>query len=117
MGPQHITPAPAALDAHMVAEARSFKRIAKGNLLGLADVELAGILLIHQCPILRAGDRIFVALPQRPKTGRDDKLVRDHAGKVVYESLYEWTDRAASDAFTESVLRSLIAQWGRDVLS
>jgi hypothetical protein len=57
-----VTPSPPALDESMAAEVRAYKRIGKGNLVGLADVSLAGVLLIHGCPILRSGDQIFCAL-------------------------------------------------------
>jgi hypothetical protein len=108
--PAAIVPAGTMVAPTLVAEAVAWKPINKGNLLGLVDVVIAGVLSARGCPVLRSGAGVFVALPQKPSIGRDDKVLRS-GGKIVYESVWSWTNRDAGDAFSASVLRSIAEQW------
>ena len=90
--------------------------IHRGQLVGKVDVILAGALIIFDCRVLLGSTGAWVALPARPKIGRDDRVTRDDNGKVIYVSVLKWTGRDATGQWSSAVIASLVAQYGPAVL-
>jgi hypothetical protein len=83
---------------------RGFRPLPKGALIGFADIELPGGLLVHDCPIFRAKDAgAWAALPAKPVVDRDGKQRPDINGKRQFAPMLEWRSRELSNRFSAAV--------------
>lgn len=88
-----------------------WKPLQRNTLCGFASIRLGATLKIHDVAVHRhAGGRCWAQLPAKPMISADGTAKRDANGKVQYVPLMEWTDRAASDRFSEAVIAAIEAQ-------
>lgn len=76
-------------------------------MLGLIDIELAGLRLL-KLPVIRGPHGVFVALPRTARIGRDGRQERDAAGKLVFDLVVEGQSKEAANRF-QNAIRELIA--------
>jgi hypothetical protein len=95
---------------------RGFRPLAKGTLIGFADIELPGALLVHDCPVFRAKDgSAWAALPAKPVVDRDGKQKADANGKRQFAPVLEWCNRELANRFSAVVI-NLIRRAAPDTL-
>ena len=80
--------------------------IRKGSLLGLIDVEFAGLRLL-KLPVIAGPHGVFIGLARSAKIGRDGKQERDAAGKLAFDPLVEWQSKDIANRF-QAAIRQLI---------
>jgi hypothetical protein len=86
-----------------------FHRLHRNTLFGFATIRIAELHLeIAGVAIHQKGDKRWTALLSRPQV-KDNALVREDDGKVVYSSILQFTSRAVADAFSQRVIEALIA--------
>ena len=85
------------------------KQQRKGALLGFVKIQLGSSLRINDCPVLQSGDHCWVALPGKPRLGRDGRQAVGSNGKPEWLPVLEWSNRAASDRFSASVVDAIAA--------
>ncbi len=93
----------------------SLKLICKPPVLAVVDALVGRALEIDGIMIMRSPGNLWISMPAKPQIGRDDKVVRDSAGKVKYIPTMKWTDRIIADRFKNSLLNAVAAQYGPDV--
>ena len=82
-----------------------FRPLPKGALIGFADIELPGGLLVHDCPIFRAKDGgAWAALPVKPVFDRDRRQKADINGKRQFAPVLEWRSRELANRFSVAVI-------------
>jgi hypothetical protein len=79
----------------------------KNSLLGFAKIKL-GALEISDVTVHTANGRKWAGLPSKPILDRDGTVKRD-GDKIVYAKVLSWSDRGASDRFSEGVLLAIEA--------
>jgi hypothetical protein len=80
-----------------------FKPLRKGALIGFATVELPIGLEIRDCPVCMSRGKAWAGLPGKPQL-KDDRVIRDERGKLVYSTILDWRERGLRDAFSERVV-------------
>ena len=92
----------------------AFRPMAKNTLRGFARIRIRELPLIVNYVTLheKAGSR-WAGLPGRPQI-RDGVVVTDERGKTAYAAVLEFENRAAGDAFSEAVWRSVEAMASLD---
>jgi hypothetical protein len=80
-----------------------WRRLRRGSLVGFADVELPAFgLRFCGCSVFEKNGRRWATLPGRPQV-KDGQLIRDDAGKLVYEPSAIWLDTRLGEAFSGRV--------------
>jgi hypothetical protein len=88
-----------------------WKPLRRNTLQGFASIRLGATLKIHDVAVHRhENGRRWAQLPAKPILQADGSVKRDGSGKVQYAPLLEWSDRAASDRFSEAVIEAIEAQ-------
>ena len=92
----------------------AFRPMAKNTLRGFARIRIRELHLIVNDVTLheKAGSR-WAGLPGRPQIC-DGVVVTDKRGKTAYAAVLEFENRAAGDAFSEAVWRSVEAMASLD---
>lgn len=90
---------------------REFKNQA-GTLLGFFSAEMPSGIVIHGLKLMVGpqGTR-FVGMPGEKRRGENDQPVLDDRGKLVYDQVVDFRDRATRDRFNEAVLAALRAKY------
>lgn len=84
-----------------------WKAMQKNSLRGFASVRVGKSLVIEDCPVHCSNGKRWAALPSKPLIDKDGLAQRDPAGKIKYVPLIKWTDRDASDRFSEGVIAAV----------
>jgi hypothetical protein len=84
-----------------------WRPVIRSSLRGFAKFRLGRTLVINDCPAHCSHGRKWVALPAKPQLSRERELVRDANGKLQYSAVLEWTDRTASDAFSDAAVGAI----------
>jgi hypothetical protein len=87
----------------------------KNTLHGFAVVELPSGLVIRDVSIHEKAGKWWVGLPARPQIGQDDKVIRNHSGKVQYAATLGWKDRDLADRFSAAVVELVRAEHPGDL--
>ena len=104
-GRRSDTSAAAPVQSSQRVRLQSFKPLVKGALRGFATIEMAGGLVLHECPICRGGDgKAWVALPAKPVLNRDGRHRHDINGKSQYAPVAEWRSRDLANGFSAAVI-------------
>lgn len=89
------------------------------TLRGFVDVELQvendRRLQILECPVHDGPNGPWVGLPRKVQIDRDGTVRLKADGRRDYAAILQWGDRAASDAFSEAVIKVLLRRH-RDAL-
>jgi hypothetical protein len=93
-----------------------WKPFPKGALCGFASIRLGRTLVIHDVPVLQSHGRAWAGLPGKPLIGTDGIGLRDEKGRQRYARMLEWTNRQASDRFSEAVVSAVRQEHGADAL-
>jgi hypothetical protein len=84
---------------------RGFRPLARGALIGFADLELPSGLALFECPIFRAKDgNAWVALPSKPVVDRNGKQQTDINGKRQFAPVLEWRSRELANQVSAAVV-------------
>lgn len=103
-----------AAPAKLTIVTKDWKPFHRNTLRGFCTVVIEEVRLnIHDVTIHVRGDSRWAGLPGRPLLDRDGNPLRDPAGKVRYDRVLSWHSKAVSDAFSERVIASLLAQHPR----
>ncbi len=100
-------------DQSMPVALLGWKSIAKGALLGFADVRLGRTLTIHDVPVLASGGRVWASLPGKPLVGADGMVLRDGKGKTRYAPVLEWDDKASRERWSVAVVEAVEREHGK----
>src|SRR5215469_16307556 len=85
----------------------ALKQVRRRTLIGFATVEF-GALRIIDCPVHQyEGGKSWLALPSRPQLDEDGRHRRDPSGKLLYQPVIEWRDRAANQRFCQIIISEL----------
>lgn len=92
-----------------------WKPMVRNTLRGFVTIKLGRSLIVHDAPVhctARADGtmRYWCGLPSKPQVDRTGQALRDDKGKVRYTPILEWSDRAASDRFSDGVIAAIEAQ-------
>jgi hypothetical protein len=79
--------------------ASNLRRIDKGAVMGVVDLEIAAWHMTITCMWMQKGDREWVSLPSERYTNRD--------GKIVYRDLVKFTDKTAHERFQAAALAAI----------
>ena len=79
----------------------------RNNLLGFADIEVAGIIIIKEVAIHRH-NTAWANPPARPVV-RDGQLIRDERGKIVHEPVVAFPNKDARDLWSTKVIEAVRA--------
>jgi hypothetical protein len=98
------------MSAAMPVVVLSFKNLRRNSLRGFASIRLGASLKINDVAIHRhESGKCWAALPSKPVLMADGTAKKGDNGKLVYVPMMEWSDKAASDRFSESVIAALEA--------
>ncbi|MEO1089345.1 MAG: hypothetical protein AAFX81_01830 [Pseudomonadota bacterium] len=87
----------------------SYRSIGRGSLLGFAEVELDGGLVLHGVGIFEKDGRRWANPPGKPRLDRDQKPVRGAGGRIEYDPVVSFATKSQRDAFSETVVAGLVA--------
>jgi hypothetical protein len=88
-----------------------WKPLERNSLRGFASIRLGATLKIHDVAVHRhENGRCWAQLPAKPMLQTDGSVKRNPDGKIQYVPLLEWSDRAASDRFSEAVIAAIEAE-------
>jgi|HubBroStandDraft_4_1064222.scaffolds.fasta_scaffold1033471_2 hypothetical protein len=92
-----------------------WRALRKNALFGFAVVELPSGLVIRDVSVHEKAGRWWVGLPARPQIGHDDRVIRNHSGKVQYSATIGWRDRDLADRFSAAVVDLVRAEHPSDL--
>lgn len=87
-----------------------WKPVTKGSLRGFATIRLGKTLRIKDVTVLTSHGKNWASLPSKPMIGADGTTIKKD-GKTQYVPILEWTDKAASDRFSEAVVAAVEAEY------
>lgn len=85
----------------------AWKPLPRNSLRGFAKVRLGKSMIINDVAVHCSHGRRWAQLPAKPLVLSDGQVKRDQNGKMTYVPLVEWTDREASDRFSEAVISAV----------
>jgi hypothetical protein len=84
-----------------------WKPLQRNTLQGFASVEVVEMgLVIRDVAIHQKNDRAWAAPPSVPWI-KDDRVVRDDAGKIKYSIILEFPRKEVRDAFSAAVIHAV----------
>jgi hypothetical protein len=103
----------------------AFKPLARGSMLGFADLEMTSGLILRGCTLLESNGRRWCNPPSRPRLDGDRKPMTDDGGKIVYAVVVDFASKtirsrwsaeavAAIDAYISTTPAGAGAVSGRD---
>lgn len=96
------------MTAPMPVAILAWRPLTRNTLRGFATVRLGAALKINDVAVHRhENGRCWAAMPSKPVILPDGSAKIGDNGKQIYVPILEWTDRAASDRFSESVVAAL----------
>ena len=89
---------------------QQFKPLRRNTLVGFAQVFIPELKLsIKDIALHRKGESRWAALPAKPMLDKTGAVIRDAtSGKISYSNIFEFTDRATRDAFSNACVRAVI---------
>jgi hypothetical protein len=93
---------------------REWRPCFKNTLRGFCVVELPSGLIVRDVSIHEKAGKWWACLPAKPQIGSDDKVIRNHGGKVQYAAVISWRDRDLSDRFSAAVVDLVRSQHPAD---
>lgn len=90
----------------MKATCLAWRAMRRNTLLGFARIQL-GALTINDVSVNTSNGKTWANLPSKPMVDREGNAAKTPEGKIRYVPLLEWTDRGASDRFSEAVIAAV----------
>lgn len=88
----------------------SWRPLNRNSLRGFASVRVGASLKINDVAVHRhANGKAWAQMPSKPVITHEGTVKRGPDGKIVYSPMLEWTDRGASDRFSEAVIAAIEA--------
>jgi len=89
---------------------RDFKPFHRNTLRGFVSIRIVELRLdVKDIAIHVKGDARWAALPAKPMIDRNGVVLRDSTtGKVAYSNIFEFTDRATRNAFSNAVVAAVL---------
>jgi hypothetical protein len=89
-----------------------WRALHRHTLRGFVVIHIAELrLTIRDIVVHEKEGRRWVQLPARPQLDRNQQLVKDQAGKILYATLMTWDSRDVSDAFSARVVEALLGRF------
>jgi hypothetical protein len=70
-----------------------FKPLARGSMLGFADLEMSSGLILRGCTYHESYGKHWCSPPGRPQLDADRKLMVDEGGKIVYAAVVDFASK------------------------
>lgn len=84
-----------------------WRAVSRNSLRGFAKVRLGKSLIISDIAVHCSHGKRWAQLPSKPQIDREGLPKRDERGKILYVPILEWTDRLASDRFSQAVIAAI----------
>lgn len=85
----------------------SWKSMPRNSLRGFAKIRLGKTLIMNDVAVHCSHGKRWAQLPSKPLLDREGNPKREASGKLTYVPILEWTDREASDRFSEAVIAAV----------
>ena len=85
----------------------AWKPMDRNSLRGFARIRLGKSMIISDVAVHCSHGRRWAQPPAKAQLDKDGIAKRDEKGKVAYVPVIEWTDRDASDRFSEAVIAAV----------
>ena len=96
------------MSAPMPVAVLNWRPLVRTTLRGFVTIRLGAALKINDVAVHRhENGKCWAAMPSKPVTLPDGSIKKGDNGKSVYVPILEWTDRGASDRFSESVIGAI----------
>ena len=98
------------MSAKLTIICTSFKPLCKNTLRGFATIQIPDLrMTMHEVAIHAQHGKAWAQPPARPWV-KDGQLVRAQDGKIQYSPLFEFTSGAVRSAFSDAVIRAVMAR-------
>jgi hypothetical protein len=88
-----------------------WRPLSRNSLSGFATVELLNGLTISNISVHLSHGKTWASLPTRPQINSDGTARRGEDGRVIYNPVLKWPDRALQDGFSGAVVQALGAAY------
>lgn len=89
-------------------EVNGWRHIDKGPVVGsIETISLPSGLILHGCLVMTGERGPWVALPSKPRIGRDGTQMTTEGGKRVYDPCVSFADRDRRERFSAQVIDAL----------
>jgi hypothetical protein len=97
------------MNAKLTVRCVAWRPLCRNTLRGFATVRVEEMrLAFHEVAIHTSHGKAWAQLPGRP-WAKDGQLVTGDDGKVKYQPLFEFDTSAVRDAFSDAVIRAVLA--------
>jgi hypothetical protein len=89
---------------------KDFKPLHRNTLRGFATIRINEMRLeVRDIAIHKKNESRWAALPSKPMIDKDGAVIRDReTGKIAYANIFEFTDRATRNAFSDAVVAAVL---------
>ena len=85
----------------------TFKPLARGSMLGFADLQMPSGLILKGCSLLESNGRRWVNPPGRPQLDADRKAMLDDAGKIIYAVSIDFSTKAIRSRWSAEAVAAI----------
>jgi hypothetical protein len=96
-------------DKMMPVTVLNWRPLAKGSLLGFAEIRL-GALIITDVTVNQSNGTRWAGLPAKAQIDREGNVRRDN-GKILYSKVMQWATKEAGDRFSQSVIAAIMEKY------
>src|SRR5690348_14715484 len=83
------------------------RALRKGGLLGFAKVELPSGMILADVAILTGERGPWASPPSKPIINRDGQALKDASGRIRYQAIVEFRDKATRDRWSAAIIEAL----------
>jgi hypothetical protein len=83
---------------------KEWKPMERNALRGFATVEFASGLVINDVSVLVTDGKPWASPPSKPMLNRDGQALKDKNGKIRYQPIIEFANKAARDRWSDAVV-------------
>lgn len=83
-----------------------WKEMKRNTLRGFAKIRLGKWMILHDVAVHAGSGRRWATAASKPQI-KDGAVVKGDDGKMKYVPIVEWTDREASESFSEGVIAAV----------
>jgi hypothetical protein len=96
--------------AKLTISCHDFKPLYRNTLRGFVAIRIGELRLdVKDIAIHAKGNSRWAALPAKPMIDRDGAALRDSTtGKILYNNIFEFADRATRNAFSDAVVAAVL---------
>lgn len=85
----------------------AFKHLARGSLLGFADIEMDSGMVLLGCTFHAANGKRWCNPPGRPQLDRDRQLIYDDGGKIAYAPVVEFVEARTRFRWSDAAVAAI----------